>query len=123
MKISKKILLALFIAVSAGSFSSVSIAETAAGVAIDNVGKKIDLALAAIAAGQDSAAVAALIKDAKDASKEINASDVVSFATNKARNEIKNAAAETKNGDLKTAAENLKKAKSDFAKIKPMLNQ
>ncbi len=126
MKISKKILLALFIAASAGSFSSVSIAEEgrtsfSPAVAIDNVGKKIDEAIAGITAGKDNDIVAGLIKDAKDASKEINASDKVSFAVNKARNQIKNALAEAKNGDLKSAEETLKKAKADFAGLKSIL--
>ena len=126
MKISKKVLLALFIAASAGSFTSVSIAEEgrtsfSPGDAVDNVGKKIDEAIAAIDAGKDKESVAELIKVAKDSSKEINASDKVSFATNKARNLIKNAASEAKNGDLKTASESLKKAKADFASIKSQL--
>jgi hypothetical protein len=126
MKITKKILLALTIAASAGSFSSVSLAEEgrtsfSPAVAIDNVGKKIDIAIAAIDAGKDKDAVSALIKDAKDESKEINASDKVSFSVNKARTEIKNAASEAKNGDLKTAGETLKKAKADFAALKSIL--
>lgn len=126
MKMTKKILLALTIAASAGSFSTVSIAEEgrttfSPSAAIDNVGKKIDEALAAIEAGKDNDVVAGLIKDAKDSSKEINASDKVAFSVNKARGEIKNAAAEAKNGDLKAAAETLKKAKADFAALKSIL--
>ena len=126
MKISKKILLALFIAASAGSFSSVSIAEEgrttfSPSVAIDNVAKDIDTALAAITAKKDNDIVAGLIKDAKDTSKEINASDKVAFGVNKARNLLKNALAEAKNGDLVTAEDTLKKAKADFLALKSIL--
>ena len=119
-------MLALFIAASAGSFSSVSIAEEgrttfSPSVAIDNVAKDIDTALAAITAKKDNDIVAGLIKDAKDTSKEINASDKVAFGVNKARNLLKNALAEAKNGDLVTAEDTLKKAKADFLALKSIL--
>lgn len=128
MKNSKKILLALFIAASAGSFtfSSVAVAEEgrtsfSPTTAIDNVANKIDAALAAIADGKDHNAVAAIINEVKALTKEINASDKVAFKTSQARNEVKHALAEAKNGDLKTAAENLTKAKADFIALKSLL--
>lgn len=78
MKILKNIVLCLFMAMSVVGVSSSAIAADAGRItytpieAIGRVLDRIKIAEDAIAANNDAADVAKLVKDAKDASKEIN---------------------------------------------------
>jgi hypothetical protein len=78
MKILKNIVLCLFMAMSVAGVSSSAIAADAGRItytpieAIGRVLDRIKIAEDAIAANNDAADVAKLVKDAKDASKEIN---------------------------------------------------
>ncbi len=128
MKNSKKILLALAIAASAGSFSSVSFAESDPGrvsyspaQAVDMVVEKLNQASAAIAAGASSDAVVAELQQAKDLTKEINANDKVAFKSSKARDIVKKAILEAKNGHLPEAAELIKEAAKGMQETKSLI--
>lgn len=125
MKNSKKILLALLVAASAGSFSSVSYAELDGGrvsyspqEALGLVNEKLTQANAAIAAGAANEAVVAELQQAKDYTKEVNANDKVSFKLSKARDSIKKAILEAKNGHLPEASTLIKQAISGVAEAK-----
>ena len=98
MKMLKKILLALLIAASMGAVSTSAMAETDKGRvtyapadAINIVSAKIKVAIDAAASGTEGDALADLIKDASDLSKEINANDKVDRARSSANNVLKSA--------------------------------
>lgn len=125
MKNTKKILLALFIAASAGSFSSVSFAEVGEGrvsygpaQACEMVVEKLKQADAAAAAKAANEAVVAELQQAKDLTKEINASDKVAFKVNAARSAIKKAIIEAKNGHLPEASTLIKEAVTAMGEAK-----
>jgi hypothetical protein len=124
----KKILLALLVAASLGAVSTTAVAETDKGrityepaEAIDMVAGKIKVAIDAIDSGTDGEAVAGLIKDASDASKEVNANDKVDNARAKANNKLKNARKLAKESALQQAGEELKAAHKAFLDLKSLL--
>ena len=124
----KKILLSLLIATSMGAASTSVWAETDAGrvtykpvEAIDMVSGKIKVAIDAITSGSDGEAVAALIKDAMDASKEINANDKVDMARTRANNKLKSARNHAKESALQEAEQELKNAQKSFQDLKGLL--
>lgn len=128
MKNLKKILLSLLIASSMGAVSSVAFAETDPGrisyapaEAIDLVSGKIKIAIDAITSGSDGESVAKLIKDALDASKEINANDKVDMARSRANNKLKAARTHAKENALQEAEQELKNAYKGFQDLKGLL--
>jgi hypothetical protein len=128
MKSLKKILLSLFIAASVGSVSTSVLAESDPGrisytpvEAIDLVVSKIKAAIDGIDKGANSEDAAALIKQATDASKEINANDKVDMARTKANRKLKSAIAHAKESALPKAEEELKEAEKDFEALKGLI--
>lgn len=107
MKFLRKVLLSLVIAGSMGAVATPVMAESDPGrisyapaEAIKLTAEKIQVAIDAVAAGSKSDEVAALIKDALDMSKEINANDKVDVARSRANNQLKNARNIAKKGSL-----------------------
>ncbi|MFZ2449437.1 MAG: hypothetical protein WAW36_02845 [Methylovulum miyakonense] len=128
MKNLKKILLSLVIASAIGGVSTIAVAETDPGrityapaEAIDMVAAKVKLAIDAVSTGSDGETVAKLIKDALDASKEINANDKVDMARSRANNKLKAARAHAKENALQEAEQELRNAYKGFQDLKGML--
>lgn len=130
MKIFKSAIVAFSLAMAMGSFSSSALA--AAGCedgrtcfgpkqAISMVEEKIKNAQNAIGAGHQAQDVADLIKAASDASKEINANDVVDRNRAKANNHLKAAIKSAKEGNLTETTEHLNAAAKGFAALHGML--
>ncbi len=125
MKILKKILLSLLIAASMSAVSTSVLAETDKGRityspsdAIDMTAGKIKIALDAVTSGTEGEKVADLIKDALDASKEINANDKVDIARSKANNVLKAAKLHAKEAALQEAEQELRDAIKMFEDLK-----
>ncbi len=128
MKILKKILLSLLIAASMGAVSTSVLAETdkdrityTPADAIDIVGAKIKIALEAATTGSEGEKVSGLIKEALDASKEINANDKVDMARSRANNKLKAAKTHAKDGSVKEAEEELREAAKMFEALKSLI--
>jgi len=128
MKILKKILLSLLIAASMGAVSTSVLAETDAGRvtyapadAIDIVAGKIKVALDAVTSGSEGEQVAELIKEASDASKEINANDKVDIARSRANNILKLARKHAKESALQEAEQELRNALKAFNDLKSLI--
>ncbi|MGZ4954920.1 hypothetical protein [Methylobacter sp.] len=128
MKILKKILLSLLIATSMGAVSTSVLAETDKGRvtyapadAIDIVSAKIKIALDAVTSGTEGGKVADLVKDALDASKEINANDKVDMARSRANNKLKAAKTHAKEAALQEAEQELRDALKMFEALKGLL--
>ncbi|MFA5983655.1 MAG: hypothetical protein WC782_06535 [Methylococcaceae bacterium] len=128
MKVLKKALLSLLIAASAVAISTPVFAETDKGrisyapaEAIDLVVDKVKIAMDAINSGSEGEAVSNLIKDAMDASKEINANDKVDIARSRANNLLKTARAHAKENALQEAEQELKNAQKKFSELKSLL--
>ncbi len=128
MKTLKKALLSLLIASAMGAASTVAVAETDAGrityaptEAIDMVSSKVKASLDALTTGAESDAVAKLIKDALDASKEINANDKVDMARSRANNKLKSARNHLKQGSTQEAEQELRDAYKGFQDLKGLL--
>ena len=128
MKILKKIVLSLLIAASMGAVSTSVLAETDKGRityapadAINNVTAKIKVAIEAAAAGTEGDALADLIKDASDLSKEINANDKVDRARSTANNVLKSARKLAQEGKKAEAEEALKEAAKKFEALKSLI--
>ena len=128
MKTMKKILLSLFIAASMGAFSTSALAETDAGrvtykpvEAIDMVAGKIQAAIEGISKGASGEEAYALIKQASDLSKEINANDKVDNARAKANKKLKSAMTHAKESALQEAEQELRDAKKDFEALKSLI--
>lgn len=128
MKSLKKIVLALLVAVSMGGVSTTAFAEASEGrisyqpaEAIDILVKKIKVALDAITSGAEGEAVAKLIKEASDMSKEINANDKVDIARAKATATLKSARKHAQQESLQEAEQELRKAEKQFSDLKGML--
>lgn len=124
----KKILLSLFIASSIGAFSTSALAESDPGritykpaEAIDMVSAKVKVAIDAITSGSEGSKVAPLIKDALDASKEINANDKVDMARSRANNKLKAAKKHATEGALQEAEQELRDAYKGFQDLKNLL--
>jgi len=128
MKILKKLLLSLLIAASMGAISTSGFAETDKGRvtyapadAIDIVSAKIKIALEAATSGSEGEKVSDLIKDALDASKEINANDKVDMARSRANNKLKSAKTHAKESALQEAEQELKEAAKMFSELKGLI--
>ncbi|MCK9621798.1 MAG: hypothetical protein M0R47_14825 [Methylobacter sp.] len=128
MKMLKKILLASLIAASMGAVSTSAMAETDKGRvtyapadAINNVSAKIKVAIDAAASGTQGDALADLIKDASDLSKEINANDKVDRARASANNVLKSAKKLAQEGKTQEAEEALKEAAKKFEALKSLI--
>lgn len=128
MKNLKKILLSLVIASALGGVSSIAVAENDPGrvvyapaEAIDMVSAKVKLAIDAVASGSDGETVSKLIKDALDASKEINANDKVDMARSRANNKLKAAKNHAKDNALQEAEQELRNAYKGFQDLKGLL--
>ncbi|WP_366513230.1 hypothetical protein [Methylobacter sp.] len=124
----KKILLASLIAASMGAVSTSAMAETDKGRvtyapadAINNVSAKIKVAIDAAASGTQGDALADLIKDASDLSKEINANDKVDRARASANNVLKSAKKLAQEGKTQEAEEALKEAAKKFEALKSLI--
>ena len=127
MKTFKKILLSLAIASAMGAVSTSAYAELDKGrityapaEAIDMVAGKVKVALDALTTGGDSEAVAKLIKDALDSSKEINANDKVDMARSRANNKLKAARSHLKDS-TQQAEQELRDAYRGFEDLKGLL--
>jgi hypothetical protein len=128
MKTLNKFLLALFLASTMASVSSSAFAEAGEGRtvyapadAIDLVSSKIKIALEAVTTGSEGAAVASKIKDALDASKEINANDRVDAARSKANNKLKAAKKHATEGALQESEQELRDANKMFQDLKGII--
>ena len=86
--------------------------------AIDMTAGKIKIALDAVTSGTEGEKVADLIKDALDASKEINANDKVDIARSKANNVLKAAKLHAKEAALQEAEQELRDAIKMFEDLK-----
>jgi hypothetical protein len=127
MKILKKVLLSLLIATSMGAVSSSAFAEDPGRIvyapadAIDMTVGKIKTAIDAINSGAEGAAVAELIKEASDTSKEINANDKVDVARSRANGKLKSARSHAKKNSLQEAEQELQDASKAFSDLKGLL--
>lgn len=128
MKTLKKILLSLSLAASMGAVSSAALAENDPGritykpaEAIDLSVEKSKAALDAIAKGASADEVAALIKDAADMSKEINANDKVDVVRSKITTKLKSARAHAKDSAMSEAQQELNDAIKAFGDLKGLI--
>jgi hypothetical protein len=128
MKMIKKFGLALLIATSMGTFSTAVMAEASDGrisygphEAVDLVVGKIKTAIEAAKGGADGEKLAPLIKEALDASKEINANDRVDVARLRANNVLKSARKHAKESSLQEAEQELEKALKDFEALRGLI--
>jgi hypothetical protein len=117
MNVLKKIALAAMVTASLGAVSTTAFAESDPGrivysptTAIEMTAGKVQVAIDALTAGTDAETVSKLIKDASDATKEINASDSVFRASTKANNMIKAARNHVKEGAMQQAEQELRSA-------------
>jgi hypothetical protein len=128
MRSYKKILLALVIAASTGTFSSASfaVAEHAKvnpATLIDTIAGEINAANALIAAGGESRDdVLNLVKRAKDLTKEVSANDKVDFKRQRVQGEMKKAITEIKAGNMEDASATLKQVISTLNEMKSLIN-
>ena len=127
MKLLKNIALGLFLAVTSMATTSVAYAyeegriTVAPAEAIDNLNAKIKEAQNAITTGLEGKEVAAIMKEAIDLNKEINANDKVDIARQKANNHLKKARFAAKKDKMESASEHLEKAAKGFATLKSLL--
>lgn len=128
MKILKSILLSLLIAASMSAVSTSVLAETDKGRvtyapadAIDITISKIKIALDAVTSGTEGEKVSALVKDALDSSKEINANDKVDMARSRANNVLKAAKLHAKDSALQEAEQELRDAMKMFGDLKSLI--
>jgi len=121
MKSIKMILTALIIVASSAVLSTTAFAQYPPEQAIDLTVGKVQLAIDALKSGANADAVSDLIKDALDASKEINASDTVFVARTKGSNTLKNARKHLKEGSTKDAEQELDNALKAFSNLKKLL--
>ncbi len=89
--------------------------------AIDLVVAKIQNAIDGISKGASNEEAAALIKQASDMSKEINANDKVDNARAIANRKLKSAISHAKESALQEAEQELRDAKKDFEALKGLL--
>jgi vacuolar-type H+-ATPase subunit H len=82
---------------------------------------KVQVALDALTAGTEAETLSKLIKDASDATKEINASDSVFRASTKANNMIKSARNHVKEGAMQQAEQELRSAHQAILDLKKIL--
>ncbi|WP_031434250.1 hypothetical protein [Methylomarinum vadi] len=127
MKILKSAIVAFSLAVSMGAFSTSAVAYEEGRLsytplnAINMSVEKAQAAKAAIGAGADAQEVADLIKKASDATKEINANDVVDRNRQRANSHLKKARRAAKKGDLEAASAHLDKGIKGLEALRGML--
>jgi hypothetical protein len=128
MKALKKIALAAMVTASLGAVSTTAFAESDPGrivysptTAIEMTAGKVQVALDALTAGTEAETLSKLIKDASDATKEINASDSVFRASTKANNMIKSARNHVKEGAMQQAEQELRSAHQAILDLKKIL--
>ncbi|MBV5302096.1 MAG: hypothetical protein NTZ45_07310 [Methylococcales bacterium] len=128
MKALKKIALAAMVAASLGAVSTTAFAESDPGrivysptTAIEMTAGKVQVAIDALTAGTEAETLSKLIKDASDATKEINASDSVFRASTKANNMIKSARNHVKEGAMQQAEQELRSAHQAILDLKKIL--
>jgi molecular chaperone DnaK (HSP70) len=128
MKALKKIALAAMVTASLGAVSSTAFAESDPGrivysptSAIEMTAGKVQVAIDALTAGTEAETLSKLIKDASDATKEINASDSVFRASTKANNMIKSARNHVKEGATQQAEQELRSAHQAILDLKKIL--
>ena len=128
MKVIKKFVISLLIAASMGAVSTSVLAETdkdrityAPADAINLVSGKMKIALDAVTSGSEGSKGADLVKDALDASKEINANDKVDIARSKANNKLKAAKLHAKESALQEAEQELRDALKMFDDLKKLI--
>ncbi len=128
MKNLKKILLSFIIASSMAAVSTSVFAEAGEGRivyspadAIDLVSGKIKVAIDSVTSGSEGPAVASKIKEALDASKEINANDRVDAQRSKANNKLKAAKKHATEGALQEAEQELRDANKMFQDLKGLI--
>jgi hypothetical protein len=127
MKILKKILLSLLIAVSMGAVSTSVYAADPGRIsytpseAIDLTVKKVRIALDAATSGSEGEKLSVLIKDALDASKEVNANDKVDRARSRANDKLKAAKSHAKEEAIQEAEQELRDAIKMFEDLKSLI--
>jgi hypothetical protein len=128
MKMLKRILASLIIAVSVTAISAPAFAETDKGrvtykpaESVDMTVSKIQLAIDAIQKGASADEIDDLIKNAADFSKEINANDKVDRSRTKATSKLKAIRAKVKSGALPEAEQELKDVLKDFNDLKGLI--
>ncbi|MEN9898030.1 MAG: hypothetical protein RLZZ66_1679 [Pseudomonadota bacterium] len=128
MNVLKKIALAAMVTASLGAVSTTAFAESDPGrivysptTAIEMTAGKVQVAIDALTAGTEAETVSKLIKDASDATKEINASDSVFRASTKANNMIKAARNHVKEGAMQQAEQELRSAHQAILDLKKIL--
>lgn len=89
--------------------------------AIGITSSKIKIALDAITNGTEGEKVSALIKDALDSTKEINANDKLDIARSRANNVLKAAKIHAKDSALQEAEQELRDAMKMFADLKKLI--
>jgi hypothetical protein len=128
MNVLKKIALAAMVTASLGAVSTTAFAESDPGrivysptTAIEMTAGKVQVAIDALTAGTEAETLSKLIKDASDATKEINASDSVFRASTKANNMIKSARNHVKEGAMQQAEQELRSAHQAILDLKKIL--
>ena len=127
MKALKKIALAAMVTASLGAVSSSALADDPGRIvyspttAIEMTAGKVQVAIDALTAGTEAETLSKLIKDASDATKEINASDSVFRASTKANNMIKSARNHVKEGAMQQAEQELRSAHQAILDLKKIL--
>ena len=128
MKILKSAAIAFSLTVAMGAFSTAAVAESDPGRVshapadvIVEVSARIDAAVEAINNGAEDAEVVAMIKKARDFTKELNANDKVARETAKVRGHLKAAEKAAKTADLTSAKEHLGAAKQSNEGLKSLL--
>ncbi|WP_404358891.1 hypothetical protein [Methylotuvimicrobium sp. KM1] len=124
MKFLRKVLLSLAIASSMGAVATPVMAESDPGrisyepaEAIKMTSDKIQAAIDAVAAGSSADEVAALVKEALDMSKEINANDKVDVARARANRPLKKARSASRKGSLDGVEEALQSALKKYSEL------
>ena len=128
MKILKSAAIAFSLTVAMGAFSTAAVAESDPGRVsyspsdvIKEVSARIDAAEAAINNGASAEETAALIKKARDFTKELNANDKVARETAKVRDHMKAAEKSVKEANSSEAKVHLQKAKEVNEGLKKLL--
>lgn len=128
MKLLRKVLLSLVIAGSMGAVATPVMAESDPGRityapadAIKLMADKVQAAIDAVAAGSSAEEVSALVKDALDMGKEINANDKVDVARARASGKLKNVRNNAKKGSLDGAEATLKEALKEINDLSSLL--
>ncbi len=123
MKFLRKVLLSLAIASSMGAVATPVMAADPGRIsyepaeAIKLTSEKIQAAIDAVAAGSSADEVAALVKDALDMSKEINANDKVDVARARANRPLKKARSAARKGSLDGVDEALQSALKKYSEL------